>query len=75
MPATVKTVDKPKGLRLEIYIDGGKQYRWRKVAANGEIISIAGEGFGKSRGAKAYAIKAARREHPHLPLFDLTVGK
>lgn len=70
MPAETKDVTKPKGLRLEIYKDGGKQFRWRKVAANNCNVSVSGEGFR----SKTYATKAARREHPHLPLFDLTVA-
>jgi uncharacterized protein YegP (UPF0339 family) len=71
VPATVKDIDKPKGLRLEVYRDGGRQYRWRKVAVNNVNVSVSGEGFKR----KSYAISAARREHPNLPLFDLTVGK
>lgn len=70
MPAEVKNVDAPKGLRLEVYRDGGKQFRWRKVAKNNVNVSVSGEGFRR----KSYAITAAKREHPHLPVFDLTLG-
>ena len=70
MPAQVKDVERPKGLRLEVYIDGRKEFRWRKVASNNCIVSISGEGFRRH----GYAVSAARREHPNLPLFDLTRG-
>lgn len=70
MTATVKDVERPKGLRLEIYRDGGKQFRWRKVAKNNLVVSVSGEGFRRH----SYAVTAARREHPNLPLFDLTKG-
>lgn len=70
MPAKVKNVDRPTGQRLEVYRDGGKQFRWRKVAKNNLIVSISGEGFRNHR----FAITSARANHPNLPLFDLTKG-
>lgn len=68
--AQVRNVPRAKGMRLEIFRDLGNGYRWRKVARNGQKVSVAGESFRR----KDYAVKAARREHPKLPIFDLTLG-
>lgn len=31
--------------RVEIYDDHGQEYRWRRVAANGNIVSDSAEGY------------------------------
>ena len=52
---------------LEVYKSkskGHQPYHWRKIANNGRIVSVSGEGFSRRR----YAAVAARREYPKLEL-------
>jgi uncharacterized protein YegP (UPF0339 family) len=43
--------------RVEVYRDDAGEWRWRKVAANGEIIATSGEGYTRKWSAR----RAARR--------------
>lgn len=43
--------------RLEIYRDGAGEWRWRLIAANGQIIASSGESFTRKWSAR----RAARR--------------
>lgn len=46
--------------RIELYRDANRQYRWRLVAGNGQIIDTPGEGFTRRWSAR----RSARRTHP-----------
>ena len=41
--------------KFEIYTDAGGSFRWRLLAANGEIVAASGETFS----SKANAVRAA----------------
>ncbi len=41
--------------KFEIYTDAGGSFRWRLLAANGEIVAASGESFS----SKANAVRAA----------------
>lgn len=43
--------------RVEIYLSADEQYRWRRVARNGEIIADSGESYTRPNDA----LRAARR--------------
>lgn len=47
---------------LEIYIDAAEEWRWRRQAPNGQIISVSGEGYTRRGDAE----EAARRANPDL---------
>ena len=55
--------------KVEIDIDSGGEYYWRKVAANGEIVTT-----GESHPHKSDAKKAAKRENPGLPIVEVFNG-
>jgi uncharacterized protein YegP (UPF0339 family) len=38
--------------RFEVYQDSAGEWRWRLVAANGNIIADSGEGYASKQGAK-----------------------
>ena len=48
---------------LEVYKDESKanSWRWRRIAGNGRIIEVPGEGFTRRWSAK----RSAKRAHPH----------
>lgn len=48
-----------KGPHVEYYQDGSGEWRWRKRAANGEIVSTSGEGYVN----RADVLEAIDREH------------
>jgi uncharacterized protein YegP (UPF0339 family) len=39
-------------MKIEIYVDGNSEYRWRAVEANGRIIAVSGEGYVRFDGAE-----------------------
>lgn len=41
---------------VEVYQDTDGEYRWRRVAANNQIVSVSGEGFVKH----GYALESAK---------------
>ena len=43
--------------RVEVYRDEAQEWRWRRVAPNGEIVSDSAEGYVE----KDYALQAAAR--------------
>jgi uncharacterized protein YegP (UPF0339 family) len=55
------------GARVEIYQDKGRQWRYRKVAKNGQITNTPGEGYASRQGAR----RAAKREHPTMPIVSV----
>ena len=38
--------------RFELFVDAADEWRWRLVAANGNIIADSGEGYNSKQGAK-----------------------
>lgn len=44
--------------RIQVYLDEFGEWRWRRKAANGEIVADSGEGYTR----RAAALKAAWRE-------------
>jgi len=40
------------GARFELFVDAADEWRWRLVAANGNIIADSGEGYNSKQGAK-----------------------
>jgi uncharacterized protein YegP (UPF0339 family) len=57
--------------RVEVYRDAGGEWRWRRIAGNGEIVAASGEGYADRSGAVA----AATRENQGLAIgfADVTV--
>jgi uncharacterized protein YegP (UPF0339 family) len=53
---------------VQVYKDHNGKWRWRKMAANGKIISSSGEDFSSRRSAK----RAGKRANPGI---DLVVTK
>jgi uncharacterized protein YegP (UPF0339 family) len=49
--------------RIEIRVDSAGEFRWHRVAANGEVIS-AGEGYT----TRAGALEGAQRANPDVEL-------
>ncbi len=52
--------------RVEVYEDAAAEYRWRKVADNGEIASVAGESFTRREDARRSAIAENPEVDPDL---------
>lgn len=54
------------GRRVEVYLDRAPigEWRWRKIARNGRIVGVGGEGYATRFGA----VRAARRENPGIPV-------
>jgi uncharacterized protein YegP (UPF0339 family) len=51
------------GGTFELYRDGAGEWRWRLVAANGNIIADSGEGYRSKQGAER-GIDSVRRTAP-----------
>ena len=49
-----------KNLRVELFADEGKKWRWRVRARNGKLVATAGESFASKGNAKR-AWKAFRK--------------
>lgn len=60
---------------IEFYRDKAREYRWRAVAANGEIIGAASEGFETYSGAalnlRTLATAVISRAAPHPGGMDI----
>ena len=59
--------------RVEIYDDHGQEFRWRRVAANGQTVATPGEGYT----TKYHAIRAALTRNVDVPperFIDRTRG-
>lgn len=50
--------------KVEVYKDSALQWRWRRIAPNGEIISDSGEGYV----LKFSARRAAQRVNPDVEI-------
>lgn len=49
---------------VEVYRDDRGEWRWRRQAANGEVIAASGEGYE----SKAYAVEIARTVNMIAPV-------
>lgn len=45
--------------RIEVFRDVRGEWRWRKVARNGEIVAVSGEGYTRKWSARRAARRAA----------------
>lgn len=54
-------------MKIEIYADRGKSYRWRLRARNGKLVCTSGESFfskgNASRAAKAFLRNVYKNQH------------
>jgi hypothetical protein len=53
----------PGEARFELYRDSAGEWRWRLVAANGNIIADSGEGYRSKQGARR-GIDSVKRSAP-----------
>ena len=58
----------PHSGHVGVYRDTQKQWRWRRIAANGRTVASSGEGYRRRR----HAIKMAERMFPDVPLVVAT---
>lgn len=61
-PGAVAEAPKRSEDKVEIYVDEGGEFRWRRVAVNGQIVRVPGEGFSR----KYTAIRAAVAQNPDV---------
>lgn len=52
------------GDRTEVYVDTAGEWRWRRIAPNGEVIADSGEGYTREADAHRAAERAFRSEEP-----------
>lgn len=53
----------PSNPLFEVYLDNADEWRWRLVAANGNIIADSGEGYQSKQGAER-GIESVKRTAP-----------
>jgi uncharacterized protein YegP (UPF0339 family) len=58
-----------RGARFELFEDSAGEWRWRLVAANGNIIADSGEGYTTKQGAKR-GIRSVKANAPDAPVTD-----
>jgi len=51
-------------MKMVVYKDGHKEWRWRLVAENGQVIGDSAEGYFN----KSHAVEMARKVSPHAAL-------
>jgi uncharacterized protein YegP (UPF0339 family) len=56
--------------RVEVYRDVGGEWRWRRIAGNGEIVAVSGEGYSDRGGA----VRAASLENEGLAIGFVDVS-
>ena len=49
---------------VRVYRDVARQWRWQKIAANGQVVSVSGEGFKRRR----HAMRMVGRLFPGVPV-------
>lgn len=59
-----KAVEKPIIEKVVVYRDDVREWRWKAVATNGEIVADSAEGYRN----RAYALKMARALHPETEI-------
>lgn len=56
------------GKHIQVYRDrGGERFRYRLVSARAEVLANAGQSFAQRWNAR----RAARREHPGVPVVSV----
>lgn len=53
----------PKQVRIEIFVDGAGEFRWRAVAGNGEVVADSAEGY-RHRGDCEYGARLVAPDAP-----------
>lgn len=71
---TLKEWEKKTYPKFEIYLDKANLYRWRLIAANGESIAMAEEGY-KSKSGCVNGIKSVAQNAPEADIIDETIEK
>lgn len=68
LPAVDATEEREEGRgdRVELYPDAERKWRWRRVAANGEIVADSAQGYTR----KSTARSSARRQCPDLGIEE-----
>lgn len=56
----------PRSDRVVIYEDHALQFRWRRIAANGEIISTSGESYTRRHDCERAARRVNREDVVYL---------
>lgn len=59
----------PAEPRFELFVDAADEWRWRLVAANGEIIADGAEGYVSKQGARR-GIESVKRVAGDAPVVD-----
>lgn len=59
----------PSEPRFELYEDAGGEWRWRLVAANGNIIADSGEGYASKQGARR-GIRSVKQTAPDATVVE-----
>lgn len=57
-------------MTFELYEDQAGEWRWRLVAANGNIVADSGEGYASKQGAKR-GIRSVKEGAPEASVRDL----
>jgi uncharacterized protein YegP (UPF0339 family) len=61
----------PSDPQFEIYEDSAGEWRWRLIAANGNIIADSGEGYNSKQGARR-GIESVKRCVPDAEVADVS---
>lgn len=64
----------PAEPRFELFVDNAEEWRWRLVAANGEIIADSAEGYVSKQGAKR-GIDSVKRVAGDATVVDTSGGQ
>lgn len=59
--------------RIEVYQDAAREWRWRKVAGNGEIVAESGEGYASQSNAQR-AVDSVFKDEP-LPVSVVPIDR
>ncbi|MFW5965229.1 MAG: HVO_2922 family protein [Halodesulfurarchaeum sp.] len=55
---------------FELYEDSAGEWRWRLVAANGQIVADGGEGYSSKQGAKR-GIESVKKGAPDADIVEV----
>lgn len=61
----------PSNPLFEVYLDNADEWRWRLVAANGNIIADSGEGYQSKQGAQR-GIESVKKTAPRAEVEVLS---
>jgi hypothetical protein len=60
----------PTEATFELYEDRADEWRWRLVAANGNVVADSGEGYASKQGARR-GIRSVKRTAGDAPVVEL----